>query len=76
MSLEYQISRSMHDITLRATAAAAVLVTIIEEPGRDWLIGAGTLPEICNEADANFILSFEMRLLSRLRSPLVLVENI
>ena len=45
----------MHGTKTIAPAVAAVAATITEEPGRDDGIGAGTLPEIYGEGDANFL---------------------
>ena len=76
LSLEFETIRSMHDIKKMAPAVTGLSAMIIEEPGRDGVIGARTLLMIYDEGDVNFLLSFEMRLLSRLRSPLVVVVKI
>ena len=76
LSLEFETIRSMHDIKTVAPAVTGLSALITEEPGRDGVIGARTMPKIYGEGDVNFLLSFEMRLLSRLRSALALVENI
>ena len=55
MSLGSETIRSMHGTKTIAPAVAAVAATKTEEPGRDDGIGAGTLPEIYGEGDANFL---------------------